>query len=117
MSCCICVEQSEAAILEEFGKFSMVATPGCHCLIPCRDAVAGKVSLRLEEMRCVIESKSRDNVFLNVVMIVQFQILRDSVEKAFYTLDNANKQINAYIQNSVRGQVPLHDLDAIYTMR
>jgi len=115
--CFICVEQSEAAIIEEFGRFSLVANPGCHCLVPCRDAIAGKVSLRLEEMRCVIESKSRDNVFLNVTVIVQFQILRDSIEKAFYTLDNANKQINAYIQNSVRGQVPLYDIDAIYTMR
>jgi len=117
MSCFICVEQSEVAVVESFGKFTYLATPGCHCLVPCRDEVAGKVSLRLEEMNCNIESKSRDNVFLSISVSIQFQILHQSVEKAFYTLDRADKQIEAYVHNSVRGKVPQYELDQIYSMR
>jgi regulator of protease activity HflC (stomatin/prohibitin superfamily) len=117
MSCFICVEQSEVALVESFGKFTYLATPGCHCLVPCRDEVAGKVSLRLEEMNCTIDSKSKDNVFLTMSVAIQFQILHESVEKAFYTLDRADKQIEAYVHNSVRGKVPQYELDEIYSMR
>ena len=117
MSCFICVEQSEVAVVESFGKFTYLATPGCHCMVPCKDEVAGKVSLRLEEMNCNIDSKSRDNVFLQMSVSIQYQILHSSVEKAFYTLDRADKQIEAYVHNSVRGKVPQYELDQIYSMR
>jgi regulator of protease activity HflC (stomatin/prohibitin superfamily) len=119
MSCCcfICVEQSEVALIESWGRFTKLATPGCHCLIPCKDSIAGKVSLRLEEMQCHIDSKSKDNVFLSVSVSIQYQILFDSVEKAFYTLEDAERQIEAYVHNSVRGKVPQYDLDEIYSMR
>lgn len=117
MSCWSCVEQSEVAIVEDFGKFDKLATPGCNFLIPCKHNIAGVVSLRLTEMQCQIESKSKDNVFLTCSVSVQYQILRESVEKAFYTLENAYGQIEAYVHNSVRGKIPQYDVDEIYTMR
>ena len=117
MGCYICVEQSEAVIIENWGKFSQVGQPGCHCLTPCMSNVAGKVSLRLEEMRVRIDSKSKDNVFLTVSVGVQYQILPQSIEKAFYTLESPQVAINAYIQNAVRGHIPTHDLDDIYSSR
>lgn len=117
MGCYFCVEQSEAVIIEEWGKFAEVAQPGCHCLVPCKSSVAGKISLRLEEMRVNIDSKSKDNVFLSVAVGIQYQILPQSIEKAFYTLDSPQLAINAYIQNAVRGQIPTHDLDDIYSSR
>jgi regulator of protease activity HflC (stomatin/prohibitin superfamily) len=117
MQCYTCVEQSEVAIIEQFGKFEKLGTPGCNVLVPCKDNIAGVISLRLTEMTCKIESKSKDNVFLECTVSVQYQILRESIEKAFYTLENAYGQIEAYVHNSVRGKIPQYDVDQIYTMR
>lgn len=117
MSCFTCIEQSEVAIIEDFGKFSRVAGAGCHCLIPCKEWIAGKVSLRLEEMTVPIESKSKDNVFLQATVSIQYRVLKDAVDKAFYTLDAPKQQIEAYVHNAVRGRIPHYDVDQIYAMR
>jgi len=119
LCCLICVEQSDVAIIESFGRFDRLAPPGAHCLVPCKDQVAGTMSYRLEELICQIDSKSRDNVFLTVHVTIQYQILRadHSVEKAFYTLEDARGQIEAYVHNSVRGKVPQYELDQLYAMR
>lgn len=117
MSCYTCVEQSEVGIIESFGKFNELAQPGCVCLVPCRDTIAGKVSLRLEELNCTVESKTKDNVFIQVQISIQYQVLRQSIEKAFYTLANARKQIEAYAHNSIRGQIPKYDVDELFLMR
>lgn len=115
--CCTCIEQSEVAIIEEFGKFDRVAGAGCHWLTPCKSMIAGKVSLRLEQMTVPIESKSKDNVFLQATVSVQYRVLRDAVDKAFYTLENPQQQIEAYVHNAIRGRIPQYDVDQIYAMR
>lgn len=115
--CFTCVEQSEVAIIEDFGKFDHVAGAGCHFLMPCRSMIAGKVSLRLEEMTVPIETKSKDNVFLQATVSVQYRVLRDAVDKAFYTLENPREQIEAYVHNAIRGRIPRYDIDQIYGMR
>jgi regulator of protease activity HflC (stomatin/prohibitin superfamily) len=115
--CYTCVEQSEVGILETCGKYKTTAKPGCHMLTPCADQVAGTVSLRLQEHMCTIESKTKDNVFVNVRLTLQYQILPEKVESAFYTLSAPVSQIEAYIFNSIRGKIPLYDLDALFQER
>lgn len=117
MSCYTCVEQSEIALIESCGKFTIAAKPGCHCLVPCKDSVAGTVSLRLQEHNCVIESKTRDNVFVNVKITLQYQILPEAVERAFYTLAAPLQQIEAYVFNSIRGKIPQFDIDDLFVER
>lgn len=117
MSCYTCVEQSEVAVIESCGKYKESAGPGCTCLTPCVDSVAGNVSLRLQEHQCVIESKTKDNVFVNVRLTIQYQVLPDKVFNAFYSLQNPLQQIEAYVFNSIRGKVPLYDIDALFLER
>lgn len=115
--CYTCVEQSEVSIIETCGKFKHTAKPGCHPLTPCCDQVAGVVSLRLQEHCCTIESKTKDNVFVNVRLTLQYQILPQNVESAFYTLSSPVNQIEAYIFNSIRGKIPLYNLDDLFLER
>jgi len=115
--CYTCVEQSEVGLIESCGRFTGAARPGCHCLVPCRDQIAGVVSLRLQEHQCTIESKTKDNVFVNVRLTLQYQILPEKVESAFYTLSNPIYQIEAYIFNSIRGKIPLYNLDDLFSER
>lgn len=115
--CYVCIEQSEVGLIENCGRFTGAARPGCHMLVPCRDRVAGVVSLRLQEHQCTIESKTKDNVFVNVRLTLQYQILPEKVESAFYTLSNPIYQIEAYIFNSIRGKIPLYNLDDLFSER
>jgi len=116
-SCCTTVEQSEVGIIESCGKFNKTAHAGLHCLIPCRDQIAGKLSMRLLEVDVSIESKTKDNVFITVKLRVQYQVLPKAIEQAFYSLQDSRDQIESYIHNSVRGHVPQFDLDQIFLMR
>ena len=117
MSCCVTVEQSEVGLIENWGKFDHVAEPGCHCLTPCKQTMAGKLSLRVMDHECIIESKTKDNVFVNIKVSVQYQVLPNAVHNAFYMLSNPIQQIRSYIFNSIRGQVPTYEIDQIFLMR
>eukprot|EP00331_Platyophrya_macrostoma_P024798 CAMPEP_0176441478 /NCGR_PEP_ID=MMETSP0127-20121128/21221_1 /TAXON_ID=938130 /ORGANISM="Platyophrya macrostoma, Strain WH" /LENGTH=281 /DNA_ID=CAMNT_0017826263 /DNA_START=1 /DNA_END=846 /DNA_ORIENTATION=- len=116
-ACYTCIEQSEVGIVETCGKFKHIAKPGCHPLTPCCDSVAGVVSLRLQEHQSTIESKTKDNVFVCVRLTLQYQILPSKVESAFYTLSNPLTQIEAYVFNSIRGKIPLYNLDDLFLER
>jgi regulator of protease activity HflC (stomatin/prohibitin superfamily) len=115
--CCTTIEQSEVGIIESCGKFNSTAHAGLTCLVPCRDRVAGRLTLRLQEVDAQIESKTKDNVFVTVKVKVQYQVLTRAIEQAFYSLEDSKEQIEAYIHNSVRGHVPQFDLDQIFLMR
>lgn len=117
MSCYTCVEQSDVAIVESCGKYKQSAKAGCLCLVPCKDSVAGVLSLRVQDHNCVVESKTKDNVFVYVKLSIQYSVLPDRVEKAFYTLQAPISQIESYVFNSIRGQIPLVDIDELFSMR
>lgn len=117
MLCWTCVEQSEVAVIESCGKLSTIAKPGCHCMVPCRDTIAGTVSLRLQDERCKIESKTKDNVFVYVHVTLQYSVLPDKVEEAFYSLTSPIYQIESYVYNCIRGKIPLYNLDDLFIER
>jgi regulator of protease activity HflC (stomatin/prohibitin superfamily) len=117
MGCCLCISTGEKGIIEKFGKYDSVANPGCHCLIPCVQDMAGKISLRLQQLDAKVESKTKDNVFVIIAVTVQYNVLENAVEKAFYRLENPVAQIQSYVFNSIRGQVPEYELDQIFQVR
>lgn len=117
MACWTCVEQSEVSVIESCGKFKMIAKPGCHLLTPCVDTIAGTVSLRLQDERCKIESKTKDNVFVYVHVTLQYSVLPHKVQEAFYSLTSPIYQIESYVYNCIRGKIPLYNLDDLFVER
>lgn len=117
MSCCVCIEQSEVGIIEDCGKFSGEARPGCNMLVPCKQRIAGRVSLRVQDIQFTVESKTKDNVFCDIHISLQYQVLPDAVDKAFYTLEDPVSQISSYVYNSLRGKIPMYDIDQVFLMR
>lgn len=115
--CWTCVEQSEVAIIESCGKLSTIAKPGCHLMVPCRDTIAGTISLRLQDERCKIESKTKDNVFVYIHVTLQYSVLPHKVEEAFYSLTSPVHQIEAYVYNCIRGKIPQYTLDELFIER
>ncbi|KAL4344894.1 Hypersensitive-induced response protein [Arachis hypogaea] len=116
--CCVVVEQSTVVIKERFGKFEEVLEPGCHC-IPwvTGDRLAGHLSLRLQQLDVRCETKTKDNVFVNVVASIQYRALADKASDAFYKLSNTKSQIQAYVFDVIRASVPKLNLDDTFEQK
>lgn len=108
------VEQQSAGIVERFGKFHKIASPGLNVKVPFIDRVAGRASLRIQQLDVNVETKTADNVFVKVVVSVQFHVLSEHVFKAFYKLQNPEQQITAYVFDVVRSRVPKLKLDDVF---
>ncbi|XP_068307158.1 hypersensitive-induced response protein 1-like [Pyrus communis] len=116
--CCVQVDQSTVAIKERFGKFVEVLEPGCHYL-PwfLGHQLAGHLSLRLQQLDVRCETKTKDNVFVNVVASIQYRALANKADDAFYKLSNTRSQIQAYVFDVIRASVPKLNLDAAFEQK
>ena len=111
------VEQQTNGVIERFGRFSTVARPGLNIKIPLVDKVAGRPSLRVQQLDVEVETKTADDVFVRVVVSVQFYILPDSVYRAFYMLDDAERQIRSFVFDVVRARVPNINVDDVFSKK
>lgn len=119
MGCCYsCVDQSTVQFIAQFGKFSRVAYPGFNC-IHCYlgEAVAGSLSLRVQQLDVRCETKTKDNVFVTMVVSVQYQVVKESLIDAFYKLTDSHQQITSYVFDVVRSTVPKINLDDVFVTK
>ncbi|CAH1420769.1 unnamed protein product [Lactuca virosa] len=115
---CIKVEQSNVAVKEHFGKFDRVLQPGFHCMPWCFGyMVAGKLSLRVQQLDIRCETKTKDNVFVTMVASVQYRALSDKAVDAFYKLSNTKLQVQAYVFDVIRASVPKLQLDDVFLQK
>ncbi|MCT4700233.1 SPFH domain-containing protein [Tenacibaculum haliotis] len=108
------VKQQTAAIIERFGKLHSIRQSGLHFKIPLVDKIAGKLSLKIQQLDVIIETKTLDNVFVKLKVSVQYKVIRDKVEDAFYKLDYPHDQITSYVFDVVRAEVPKMILDDVF---
>ena len=108
------VKQQSAAVIERFGKFISVRQSGLQIKIPIVDRVAGRLSLRVQQLDVVVETKTKDDVFVKVKVSVQFKVIKDKVYDAFYKLDFPQDQITSYVFDVVRAEVPKMILDDVF---
>ena len=108
------VKQQSAAIVERFGRFVGVRQSGLQLKIPIIDRVAGRVSLRIQQLDVVVETKTKDDVFVKIKVSVQYKVIKDKVYEAFYKLDFPQDQITSYVFDVVRAVVPKMRLDDVF---
>ena len=108
------VKQQSAAIVERFGKFVSTRQSGLQLKIPIIDRVAGRLSLRIQQLDVVVETKTKDDVFVKIKVSVQFKVIKDKVYDAFYKLDFPQDQITSYVFDVVRAEVPKMILDDVF---
>ena len=102
-----------AAVVERFGKFNRIVRPGLHVLIPFAESVYF-VDLQVKQAQFSVETKTKDNVFVQIPVSVQYQILDDKIYDAFYKLSAPQKQIESFVFNSILGHVPKLSLDETF---
>ena len=108
------VKQQSAAVVERFGKFVNTRQSGLQIKIPIIDRVAGRLSLRIQQLDVVVETKTKDDVFVKVKVSVQYKVIKDKVYDAFYKLDFPQDQITSYVFDVVRAEVPKMILDDVF---
>lgn len=108
------VRQQTSGIVERLGKFRRVAGAGLNFKIPIIDRVAGRLSLRIQQLDVRVETKTKDNVFVFVVVSVQYYVLPSKVVDAFYRLQNPQTQITSFVFDTVRARVPSIILDDLF---
>jgi regulator of protease activity HflC (stomatin/prohibitin superfamily) len=108
------VRTAEAAVIARFGKFLRVAEAGLNWKWPLIDAVAGRVSLRVNQIALTMETKTKDNVFVTIPISVQNRVRPSSVFDAYYRLANPEAQIKSYVEQVILGHVPGMTLDEVF---
>ena len=108
------VKQQSAVVIERFGKFMSIRNSGLQLKLPIIDRIAGRVNLRIQQLDVIIETKTKDNVFIKMKVSVQFNVIQDKVYEAFYKLEYPHDQITAYVFDVVRAEVPKLILDDVF---
>jgi regulator of protease activity HflC (stomatin/prohibitin superfamily) len=108
------VATAEAKVVVRFGKFLRVAEPGLNWKVPLIDTVQGRVSLRVEQIKLQMETKTQDNVFVSIPISVQTRVRSDAVYDAFYKLASPAQQIQSYVEQVILGHVPGMTLDEVF---
>jgi len=113
----IIVEQKTYYVIQRLGKFKKMAGAGLGFIIPFIDSKAGVLNMRVQQLDVDIETKTHDDVFVHLRVSVQYKVMDNKLEDAFYALENARHQISSYIFDDVRAEVPKMELDDVFSKK
>lgn len=108
------VKQQTAAVVERFGRFQSIRQSGLQIKIPIVDRISGRLSLKIQQLDVIVETKTKDDVFVKLKVSVQYKVIKDKVYEAFYKLDYPHDQITSYVFDVVRAEVPKMRLDDVF---
>ena len=109
------VRQQSVAIVERFGRYQKIATSGIHMRLPFGiDKIAARIQLRLLQSEIVVETKTKDNVFVMMNVATQYRVNEQNVTDAYYKLMRPEAQIKSYIEDALRSSVPRLTLDELF---
>lgn len=111
------VKQQTAVIIETFGRFTSVRNAGIQFKIPFVQRKAGIITLKIQQLDVIVETKTKDDVFVKLKISVQYVVLKDKVYEAFYKLEHPSDQITSYVFDVVRAEVPKMKLDDVFVKK
>ncbi|MDH3697018.1 MAG: SPFH domain-containing protein [Flavobacteriaceae bacterium] len=111
------VKQQTAVVLERFGRFLSIRNSGLQMKIPLVDRISGRLSLKIQQLDVIVETKTLDDVFVKLKISVQYVVIREKVYEAFYKLQNPHDQITSYVFDVVRAEVPKMKLDDVFVKK
>ena len=111
------VKQQTAVIVERFGRFQSIRNSGLQMKIPLVDRIAGRLSLKIQQLDVIVETKTLDDVFVKLKVSVQYVVIRNKVYEAFYKLEYPHDQITSYVFDVVRAEVPKMKLDDVFVKK
>jgi len=112
--CCATIPETEFGVLQRFGKFIQVISPGvaCYCW-PCT-SVAGTISTKLRQIVIRKEAKTKENVFVTLSIAIQYLVEADHVKLAFYSMEHPHIQMESFVEDAIRSIVPTMELEHLF---
>ncbi|KAK4480592.1 hypothetical protein RD792_013670 [Penstemon davidsonii] len=115
---CGCVDQASIGVVEKWGRFDRLAEPGLQFYNPfAGECLAGILSTRINSLDVKIETKTKDNVFVQMHCSIQYRVIKQNADDAFYELQNPKEQIQSYVFDVVRAHVPKMTLDELFEQK
>jgi len=111
------VKQQTAAVVERFGRYQSIRQSGLQMKIPLVDRIAGRLSLKIQQLDVIIETKTLDDVFVKLKVSVQYVVIKSKVYDAFYKLEYPHDQITSFVFDVVRAEVPKMKLDDVFVKK
>lgn len=111
------VKQQTAVVVERFGRFNSIRNSGLQMKIPLVDRISGRLSLKIQQLDVIVETKTLDDVFVKLKVSVQYVVIRDKVYDAFYKLEYPHDQITSFVFDVVRAEVPKMKLDDVFVKK
>ncbi len=111
------VKQQTAVVIETFGRFTSVRHSGIQFKIPFIQRIAGRLSLKIQQLDVMVETKTLDDVFVKIKVSVQYLVIRTKVYDAFYKLEYPHDQITSFVFDVVRAEVPKMKLDDVFVKK
>ena len=117
LSTFLTVRQQTAVSIERFGKFESIRHSGLQMKIPIIDKIAARISLKIQQLDVIVETKTLDDVFVKIKVSVQFVVIKEKVYDAIYKLEYPHDQITSYVFDVVRAEVPKMKLDDVFVKK
>lgn len=113
----VIVPEQSAKVIQRLGKYNRIASSGLSLKIPIFDSVAGTVNHRVQQLDVHVETKTSDNVFVNMQASVQYKVIKSKTREAYYELDDPARQISSFIFDVIRAEVPKLELDDVFAKK
>lgn len=113
----VIVPEKKRKVIQRLGKFQQIANPGINFKLPLIDRLAGNVNMKIQQLDVEIETKTLDNVFVDIRVSVQYVVIPEKVFDAFYALEDPEAQIASYVFDDVRAEVPKLELDDVFSRK
>src|SRR5499425_2386220 len=72
------VQTAEVAIVQRLGKFARVAGPGLNWKTPFIENVVRRMSMKVLQFDVQVETKTQDNVFVQIPVSIQYKVMPDA---------------------------------------
>jgi regulator of protease activity HflC (stomatin/prohibitin superfamily) len=113
----IIIPERQCYVIQRLGKYNRICKPGLNIKIPFIELIASKENLRIQQLDVNVETKTLDNVFVDLKISVQYRVIKTKVYEAFYELEDPHGQVASYIFDEVRAEVPKLKLDDVFSKK
>jgi regulator of protease activity HflC (stomatin/prohibitin superfamily) len=108
------VRNQSAKIIERFGKYNKTAHAGLNFKIPYVDSVRDTINLQVQQHPVAVDTITKDKVSVRISVAVNYQVKGGKEADAYYKLGKPETQIETFVFDVVRSQVPKQTLDEVF---
>jgi len=113
--CIVCVDSADRGVLQNCGKFASIAQPGC-AFVSWPFTTMSSVTMKTRQENVVTNTKTKDNVTVQVTTAIMYKVGADDedIESYYFKLSEPKRQIEAYVDDCIRSQLPSMTLDEAF---